>query len=156
MAALQRAGGLPPRETADLLVLDRSIDPVGGWFGSPGAARGQSGGIFGAVRGGADLLVLHRSIYRPGPPEVQNRFKLDPNQDSNKFETEPQVAPVMHEWTYEAMVHDLLPLAADGRTIRSFCLYIFFIIFVHFIFFCDIFFLTDSLRRAAPKPKRTQ
>jgi hypothetical protein len=28
--ALQRAGALPPRETCDLIVVDRSIDPVGG------------------------------------------------------------------------------------------------------------------------------
>lgn len=30
--ALQRAGALPPRETCDLVVVDRSIDPVGVWF----------------------------------------------------------------------------------------------------------------------------
>ncbi|KIY93727.1 SNARE-interacting protein KEULE [Monoraphidium neglectum] len=51
--ALQRAGALPPRETCDLIVVDRSIDPV---------------------------------------------------------------APVMHEWTYEAMVYDLLPV--EGNVIR--------------------------------------
>ncbi|KAI8472381.1 MAG: Sec1-like protein [Monoraphidium minutum] len=53
LGALQRAGGLPPRETCDLIVVDRGIDPV---------------------------------------------------------------APVMHEWTYEAMVHDLLPM--EGNVIR--------------------------------------
>ena len=44
---LQRNGVLPPRETCDLLILDRTVDPV---------------------------------------------------------------APVIHEWTYEAMVYDLLPV----------------------------------------------
>jgi syntaxin-binding protein 1 len=50
---LQRSGQLPPRESCDLLVLDRSVDPV---------------------------------------------------------------APVVHEWTYEAMVYDLLPV--DENVIR--------------------------------------
>jgi syntaxin-binding protein 1 len=50
---LQRSGVLPPRESCDLLVLDRSVDPV---------------------------------------------------------------APVVHEWTYEAMVYDLLPV--DENVIR--------------------------------------
>lgn len=55
-ALLQRNGGLPARETCELLVLDRSVDPV---------------------------------------------------------------APVIHEWTYEALVYDLLSL--DDNIIRCVC-----------------------------------
>lgn len=51
---MQRSGGLPQRETCELLILDRSVDPV---------------------------------------------------------------APVIHEWTYEALVYDLL--SPEDNVIRS-------------------------------------
>ena len=53
LMSMQRAGQLPNRETCDLIILDRSIDPV---------------------------------------------------------------APIIHEWTYETMVYDLI--SVDNKTIR--------------------------------------
>ncbi|GFH23727.1 SNARE-interacting protein KEULE, partial [Haematococcus lacustris] len=129
---LQRAGQLPAGETCDLLILDRWA-----WQGAAGQSGGKAAGRqWGGKAAGrqgsrawpvscltcsnptswaASASLLRRRVW-VYVPSVAHGWQQGSGQVWGappcpvwELSYDP-VAPVIHEWTYEALVHDLLPM----------------------------------------------